>query len=80
MKLQITTYALVKDFFGQHFELEVKNQMTVTELKEELIRLKPESAGIINKCRFAVYDTIVGDDVILQENADVHIIPPSSGG
>jgi molybdopterin converting factor small subunit len=42
--------------------------------------MKPETAGLINKCRFAVNESIVNDTTLIKEIENVHIIPPASGG
>ena len=80
MKLQINTYALVKDFFRPAFEFELQNNATITDLRDALIKWKPESSSILSRCRFAIGDTLVGDNEPLHESSSIHIIPPSSGG
>ncbi|MDR3668987.1 MAG: MoaD/ThiS family protein [Ignavibacteriaceae bacterium] len=80
MKLKIRTYASVKEVFGESFELELDGVSTVGELKKKIISMRPESAGLINICRFAVRETIVNDKTQIKEDEHVHIIPPASGG
>jgi molybdopterin converting factor small subunit len=80
MKLKINTYASVKEFFGESFELDVDRGSSIETLRKKIISLKPETAGLINKCRFAVNESIVNDATLIKEDEDVHIIPPASGG
>jgi molybdopterin converting factor small subunit len=80
MKLKINTYAAVKELFGESFEMEIENGSTIDELREKIIKINPASAGIINKCRFAINESIVNGNTLIKEVENVHIIPPSSGG
>jgi len=80
MKLKISTYATAKELLGENFDLEVEDGNTIEVLKKILIARKPEAAGLINICRFAVNESIVDDKTEIKEDEHVHIIPPSSGG
>lgn len=80
MKLKIKTYASVKEIFGESFDLEVDGESTVEAIKKKIISMNPESAGLINICRFAVNESIVNDNTQIKEDEHVHIIPPASGG
>ena len=52
----------------------------IEALKKFLIVKNPEAAGILNSCRFAVNDELVGIHYNLKADDIVSIIPPSSGG
>jgi molybdopterin converting factor small subunit len=80
MILKIRTYAAVKEIFGEKFELEVAEGCSIEELRKKIAGIKPDSAGLINICRFAVNESIVNDSTIIKEEEHVHIIPPASGG
>ncbi|MDR3611142.1 MAG: MoaD/ThiS family protein [Ignavibacteriaceae bacterium] len=80
MKLTINTYAAVKELFGESFEMEIENGSTIDELREKIVKINPASEGIINKCRFAINESIVNGNTPIKEAENVHIIPPSSGG
>ena len=80
MKLKIRTYASVKELLGESFEIEVKDGCTIEELKKEIVIRKPETAELINICRFAVNESIVNENTEIKEHEHVHIIPPASGG
>ena len=80
MKLKISTYASVKEMFGGSFEIEVEDGSTIEALRNKIVQIKPEAAGLIDICRFAVDETIVNDKTLIKEDEHVHIIPPASGG
>ena len=80
MKLKIRTYASVKEILGDNIELELEGVTTIEGLRKKIISMKPEAAGLIKICRFAVNETIVNDKTQIKEDEHVHIIPPASGG
>lgn len=80
MKLLIHTFANLKEHFSEKFELEVDALETVKHLKDELVKIKPETALLLNSCRFAVDEMFVDDSTKLNERTTIYIIPPSSGG
>jgi molybdopterin converting factor small subunit len=80
MKLKIRTYASIKELLGESFEIDVNDRCTIEELKKKIAAIKPESAGLLNICRFAINESIVNDETQIKEDEHVHIIPPSSGG
>ena len=80
MKLKIRTYASVKEILGDNIELEMERGCTIEGLRKKIISMKPEAAGLINICRFAVNESIVNDKTQIKEDEHVHIIPPASGG
>jgi molybdopterin converting factor small subunit len=80
MKLKVRTYASVKELLGESFEIEVKEGCTIEDLKNKIVRMKPETAELISICRFAVNESIVNEKTEIKEDEHVHIIPPASGG
>jgi sulfur-carrier protein len=80
MEIKIYPYAQIKEYFKEPFSITLETDATVNTLKAALSKLKPEAAGIIDKCRFAVRESIVENTIVLQEQDTVHVIPPSSGG
>lgn len=77
MKLKI--YAALKQHFSTEFELPVQ-ACTLPELKNELVKINPEAARIIELSRFAVNDAFVNAEHRFNGNEIISIIPPSSGG
>lgn len=77
MKVQV--FAGLKDYFQREFE--VSSDITNTQqLIEFLINSKPESAGLLRSCRFAVNDEFIEQHHKLDRHDIIDIIPPSSGG
>lgn len=77
--MKIQSYAVAKDFFGRHFELD-EPVANVTELKSVLGRQNPAAQALLSRARFAVGDSFIDDNYLLKPDDHVSIIPPSSGG
>ncbi|HEY0054093.1 MAG TPA: MoaD/ThiS family protein [Pedobacter sp.] len=77
MKIQV--YAVLKDYFEREFTLQQPFE-TIDTLKGFLIEKNPKAENILNISRFAVDNEIVENDYILNENDNISILPPSSGG
>ncbi|MFO7448088.1 MAG: MoaD/ThiS family protein [Ignavibacteriaceae bacterium] len=80
MKIRINTFAVLKEYFEHSFEIEVNDLNTINDLKEELVKIKPQAQGLLNICRFAVNNTFVNNKAVIYENDNIFVIPPSSGG
>lgn len=77
--MKIYTYAALKDYFDKEFAIDEPIE-TVAALHLFLTQKNPAAATVLSACRFAVKDDFVSDDFRLQNEDNVHIIPPSSGG
>lgn len=77
--MKIHTYAVLKDFFDKEFIID-EPVSTVQQLNELLTQRNPAAAAILSACRYAVKDSFVSDDFILNQHDSIHIMPPSSGG
>ena len=77
--MRVTVYAVLKKYFDSSFNLEEKFS-SVEELKYKLEQLKPQSAAVLNACRFAVNDEFVNLDFKIKEDDNISILPPASGG
>ena len=77
--MRVTVYAVLKDYFDPSFDVK-ENISSVEELKVKLERLKPQAASVLNACRFAVNDEFVNLDFKIQEDDNISILPPPSGG
>ena len=80
MKITIKTFAALKEYFPPTFEFESASILTVSDVKKELIRTKPETNNILSVSRFAVNDVFVNESTPVNDQTTVCIIPPSSGG
>lgn len=75
----IRVFGGLKDYFEPVFELN-KNVSSVSELREELCSLRPTASQLLEKCRFAVGNTIVDERALLLNSQEIAVMPPSSGG
>ena len=79
MKVKITAFGIAKDIVGgKHLELEVAGT-ELSEIRQELINQFPDF-GKLASLKFAVNTSYVDDSYQLNENDEVVLIPPVSGG
>lgn len=77
MKIQV--YAILKDYFEKEFILQ-QSFNDINSLRSFLINKNPKAENILNISRFAVDNEFVEYDYNLNENDNISIMPPSSGG
>lgn len=77
MKIQV--YAVLKDYFEKEFTLS-QSFSDINSLKSFLINKNPRAENVLNISRFAVDNEFVENDFSLNENDNISIMPPSSGG
>lgn len=80
MKIEITVFASLKDYFEPRFSLELPDGARVESLLEKLSEMKTSAAAILEKCRVAVGPALVSEEKVLQNGEHIFILPPSSGG
>lgn len=80
MKLKITVFASLKDYFDPCFTVEITEGARIENLLEKLVGMKEAAAGILEKCRVAVDSAIVSEEKELKNGEHIFILPPSSGG
>lgn len=80
MNVRICVFAALKTYFGNEFNLEINEKASVSQLMEQLIVLNPVAGPVMLRCRFAIDDSFVSPDYILNHEERICIIPPSSGG
>lgn len=78
MNVRVTAYGIARDIAGRSFELEVEG-VTVGDLRKALLRTYPALADLVSLL-IAVNATYAGDEVPLQPDDEVVVIPPVSGG
>lgn len=79
MKVKITAFGIAKDIMGgKHLELEVNGEV-LSLVRKELISQFPEFEKLAS-LKFAVNTNYVDDSYQLNENDEVVLIPPVSGG
>ncbi len=78
--MKINVFAILKNFYDESFELNNAQILSVSDLKNELIKINPSAASLLNSCRFAVNEEFVSEDFQIKVNEQIYILPPSSGG
>ena len=80
MEISILAFGIARDIVGEsEFAFPVREDQTVTQLKEALIAAYPDFATLASFA-IAVNGSYVADDHLLNRNDEVVIIPPVSGG
>jgi molybdopterin converting factor small subunit len=80
MKIKLVAYGIAKDILqSKQIEIELKEGDTISTLRQVLINRHPEFAKL-KSLSFAVGVNYQDDSFGLQENNEVVIIPPVSGG
>lgn len=80
MQLKILAFGIAKDIIGgPEIDLSVESGTTVTELKKALERQFPHF-GQLSSLAIAINNEYGEADQIIQENDEVVLIPPVSGG
>lgn len=77
--MKILTYAVLKDYFDKEFVVD-EPVNSVQGLHDLLTQRNPAAATILSASRYAVKDTFVSGDFVLNKEDTIHIMPPSSGG
>lgn len=80
MKLTILTFGIVKDITGNRtFDIELENGATTNDLKKALNEKFPDFQKLTSLA-VAVNNEYTRDDLVLNENDEIALIPPVSGG
>jgi sulfur-carrier protein len=78
-RFKVRAFGITRELLGgRELFVETKGE-TVGALKEDLLRLCPELAGL-RSFFIAVNNTYAEDNVSLQEGDEIALIPPVSGG
>ncbi|MDH4263753.1 MAG: MoaD/ThiS family protein [Spirochaetia bacterium] len=80
MEINVRTYAALKDHFTDSFRLNVSQDSTIDDMKKKLKQIKPSSADLLEKCRFAINQEFAACAARLTSGDTIDILPPSSGG
>lgn len=80
MKIQLLSFAALKDFFPSKQELILDGIKTVSDLKMYLRLRNPDATNLIKISRISINQTIAKDSDPIVDGAVVAILPPSSGG
>lgn len=80
MKINLVLFGIAKDIVGaSKSQLDVEDGMLINEFKQILVKEYPRMKDLTS-ISFAVGTEYVTDDYQLENNEEVVIIPPVSGG
>ncbi len=80
MTINLVLFGIAKDIVGSsRSQLEVAEGMLISEFKQRLVNEYPRMKDLTS-ISFAVGTAYVADDYQLENNEEVVIIPPVSGG
>ena len=80
MKIKLLLFGITTDLLhASSLTFETSKSSSVKNLKDDLLAKYPQLENI-NSYAIAVNETYADDDVVLEENDVVAIIPPVSGG
>lgn len=80
MEIKLIAFGIAKDILQtKHLKLEVREQITVADLKAKLCQLYPDFEKL-RSLSLAVNEEYQADDFVINATDEVVIIPPVSGG
>ncbi len=80
MKINLLAFGIAKDIIGQRFlDLELATGISVAELRAELVLRYPRLKDLAS-VKLAVNSEYVSENLLLNNNDEVALIPPVSGG
>jgi len=80
MKVNVLLFGITKDLVGSQFiELELEGKLTVGQFKAVLREKYPELRDL-NSLAIAVNNEYATDQVLINQNDEIALIPPVSGG
>ncbi len=81
MKIKVLFFAYLKKLTTkEEMYLEVPSYITLEKFKSILSAAIPPIGPYLSNVKWAVNLEIVGEDVVLQDNDEVAMLPPYSGG
>jgi sulfur-carrier protein len=81
MKVRVKLFAVAKELAGcDELSIELPADATVGNLRAAVVEASPTLARIVSHALWAVGATYASDDTRLNEQSEVALIPPVSGG
>jgi molybdopterin converting factor subunit 1 len=81
MKVRVKLFAVAKELAGRdELSIELPTGATVADLRNAVAKLYPALEGILVHALWAVDTQYANDNTPLDENSDIALIPPVSGG
>ena len=81
MKVKVLYFASLKGKINKDYEeIEIKENSTIKDLRDFLIKKYPELKDLLNNCMIAKNEEYVDIDTVLNEDDLIAFIPPVGGG
>jgi len=81
MRVKILFFATLRDYVGaKTVEMEIRQDTTVADLKELLVKKYPRMMPALNSIMAAINYEYAADDQVISSNAEIALFPPVSGG
>jgi len=81
MHVRVSLFARFRDLAGKdHIVVPLTDKATIGDLRQNLMRTFSTAAELIKRSALAVDNEITDDERPLQENVEIALLPPVSGG
>ncbi len=80
MNIRIKTFAVLKSYFQDEFEIQMDTGSNILDVLEKLNKLNPKAGHVLSHSLFAIDEEMVEKPTKLKEGDLVCILPPVSGG
>lgn len=81
MQIQVKLFAVARQLAGQEeLTLPLPEAARVADVRQALVEQLPELAPLGAHLLFAVDREYAGDDVLVNQDSEIAVIPPVSGG
>jgi molybdopterin converting factor subunit 1 len=81
MLVRVNLFARFRDLAGQdHIILPLTGKATIGDLRQNLMRTFSTAAELIKRSALAMDNEITDDERPIQENVEIALLPPVSGG
>mgnify|MGYP000900465603 CR=1 FL=1 len=80
MNIRIKTFAVLKSYFEEEFEIQIENKSNIVDVMERLEKINPKAQHVLSHSLIAINDEMVDRSRTLNEGEIICILPPVSGG
>ena len=81
MKVKVLLFAHIREIVGKDaLSMEFDGKPTGNDLLEKLVQLHPEVENLITHLKLAMNGSYMESGDTIQENAEIAVFPPVSGG
>lgn len=80
MRLRVTVFAQLKDYFEPGFSIELEDSARVADALSALAKMNPDAQAVLDASRVAIDEEIAAPDQSLRDGQELFILPPASGG